>query len=262
MNDRICLLGIRGTGKTTYLATLASHCRGSCAAVEIKDSRLLSMASLIKTGGSFKAGATATSYRLDIKKPSSWFSLLAPPSFLPLEICDICGKTFENLVLTNRNHYEKITSLLTNVNGCIIFISDYDSRIDAYNSDILKTFTELIANKNLFLAIAANKVERGELWPSRLSPETDLFENLYPKTTALLRNRIPPTNLRFFALSNFGILGQGDPRPNKITKLIDGKGVEVLRDASRWQPYNLFTPLQWLISLKRARRLRSAHEES
>ena len=236
MNNRLCLLGKGDTGKTTYLQTLAYHYGGK-------------LTNGTKAGNSFQPETTLTC-RLDIKKPSGLLKLLKPTS-MTVEIYDIPGEIFENLAQKDARRNEKLIDLLKFVDGCIIFVSEIHNTIDTYNYYILETFTSLPAADNLPYCIVATKVERGELWPCRLDAEKDLFENLYPKTTALLRSRIPAKNLRFFAISNFGILGQGDLRPNKVSKLVGNKYIEVLRDASRWQPYNLLAPLQWLASKKK-----------
>lgn len=98
---------------------------------------------------------------------------------------------------------------------------------------------------DLRLAVAMSKCERGEIWPGRLDPEADLFDVHLPKTKSVLE-KIPPKNLRFYAISTFGVLGRNNPRPNRIEEWgTDGRN-SVLREANRWQPYNMISPLYWL----------------
>jgi hypothetical protein len=100
--------------------------------------------------------------------------------------------------------------------------------------------------KDLKLAIAMSKCERGELWPGRIEPEIDLFGVHLPNTQLTLKERIPPKNLRFYALSTFGVLGRTDPRPNRVDEQGKEGKASVLREASHWHPYNMIDPLYWL----------------
>lgn len=60
-----------------------------------------------------------------------------------------------------------------------------------------------------------SKCERGEIWPGRIEPEVDIFHQHLPGTTKLLQNRLK-NNVRFFAISTFGVLDKyNDPRPNR-----------------------------------------------
>jgi hypothetical protein len=100
---------------------------------------------------------------------------------------------------------------------------------------------------DLRLAIAMSKCERGELWPGRLDPEMDIFYEHLPSTTQTLRDGIPKKNLRFYALSTFGVLSRNDPRPNRKDEPYNSKG-SVLRNQNReqWRPYGMMSPLYWL----------------
>jgi hypothetical protein len=91
-----------------------------------------------------------------------------------------------------------------------------------------------------------SKCERGEIWPGRIDPETDLFSVHLPQTLHTLKERILPKNLRLYAMSTFGVLGRNNPRPNRIDLLGKEGTASVLREAARWRPYNLIEPLYWL----------------
>ena len=68
-----------------------------------------------------------------------------------------------------------------------------------------------------------------------------------------MQDKIPAKNLRFHAISTFGVLGRNDPRPNRIVEWgTDGRN-SVLREANRWQPYGIISPLYWLSTGKRMR---------
>ena len=93
-----------------------------------------------------------------------------------------------------------------------------------------------------------SKCERGEIWPGRIDPETDLFRVYLKKTFKTLKKDIPKRNLRFFALSTFGVLGRYDPRPNRVDAVGSGGRASTLRKSEEksWKPYNLIEPLCWL----------------
>lgn len=238
---KICLLGLPSTGKTTYLTALATHHGAKCVSKE----RLPALAGIVRKGRLTESASSAATYCLSIKKRG----FLYQPQH-DLEICESPGEIFENLAIAKSSyHNEPMLQLLERAGGCLVFISDFMSGFDDYNLTIFKTFLGLLVNSNIPLAIVANKVERGEFWLSRHEPEIDLFENFYPKTTSFLRGAIPYKNLKFFALSSFGVLGRRDPRPNKVSKSRDGNFIEVLGDYDRWQPYNLLAPLYWFCSL-------------
>lgn len=103
--------------------------------------------------------------------------------------------------------------------------------------------------KNLRLAVAMSKCERGEIWPGRLDPELDLFEVHLPSTRKILRQRIPKNNLQFYAISTFGVLERNNPRPNRADE--EGSLRSVLRSPVQWRPYGLISPLYWLSTGKR-----------
>jgi hypothetical protein len=91
-----------------------------------------------------------------------------------------------------------------------------------------------------------SKCERGEIWPGRLDPEIDLFGVHLRETTKTLREKVIPQNLRFFALSTFGVLGKDNPRPNREDRMKGEEPASVIRQPNSWQPYNLIEPLYWL----------------
>ncbi|HEY9706347.1 MAG TPA: hypothetical protein V6C58_28180, partial [Allocoleopsis sp.] len=52
-------------------------------------------------------------------------------------------------------------------------------------------------------------------------------------------------NLKFFAISTFGVLDRTDPRPNRII-LTNDDSAAVLREPNVWDPYNIIAPIYWL----------------
>jgi hypothetical protein len=263
---KICIIGPRSSGKTTYLAGLAywpdkqrKSKRSSLFTIQAigDDAKTLKAkaediicqgASLPPTdigGGIYKAPL----YQFQIQ----FKHFLKKLDEISLFVRDYPGEIFEGLAsgVPNPLHEEFIQkSLMKDVEGCLIFLPEWTNGIDDSYSKILERFTELMDREgrlnNLRLAVAMSKCERGELWPGRLEPEIDIFDVHLPKTKETLRAKIPRHNLQFYTVSTFGVLRRNDPRPNRID--IAGKGGRhaVLREPSRWRPYNMLAPLYWL----------------
>jgi hypothetical protein len=93
--------------------------------------------------------------------------------------------------------------------------------------------------KDFRFALVMNKCERGELWTNRLDPLTDIFKRYLPASTRTIYRifndfNIPETNLEFFAMSTFGVMGIDDFRPNRNDFITHtGDTSSVLRDISK-----------------------------
>lgn len=100
------------------------------------------------------------------------------------------------------------------------------------------------------IALVMTKCERGELWSGRLDPEEDIFELRFPKTYDILKQReYHPNRIKFFACSSYGVLGDKDPRPNRIIPDEYSSATRAyLRQDNPWEPYGLFSPIHWLIT--------------
>lgn len=259
----ICIIGPRDSGKTTYLAGLAywpdkqrRSKKSSLFSVEaFGDAKILAekAENIICQGESLPptdvAGGIndAPLYQFQIRINS----LLKKNQEINLVVRDYPGEVFEELEtgFSSQLNQDFINeSLIADVEGCLILLSDWTK--DSEYSRMLKKYIELMDSKsrlnNLRLAIVMSKCERGEIWSGRLEPEMDIFDVFLPKTKQVIRSNIQAKNLRFYALSTFGVLGRNDPRPNR--KDIPGKSGSnaVLREAARWQPYNMISPLYWL----------------
>ncbi len=267
----ICVIGPRSSGKTTYLAGLAywpdkQRQSNNSSSFEVQalgdDAKTLeAMAEdIICTGASLAptdvAGgiynAPLYQYQIKIKH------LFKKPDYLDLVVRDYPGEIFDELADGSSNplHDEFINeSLMKDVEGCLILVTEWTKETDKFYSRVLEKFTELIERaeriNDLRLAVAMSKCERGELWSGRLDPEIDIFDLHLPRTKNTLQRKIPRHNLEFYAISTFGVLKRHDPRPNRID--IAGKDGRhaVLRKAELWQPYNMVAPLYWLSKGKR-----------
>ncbi|MFN6535607.1 MAG: hypothetical protein RM021_004455 [Nostoc sp. EkiNYC01] len=152
--------------------------------------------------------------------------------------------------------------LKPDVIGCLILLDKWERENDLTYANAMRKLLEKMEIQNrikgniqkkikpLRIAVAISKCERGEIWPGRLDPETDIFNTHLPGTTKLLREKLE-NNVRFFAISTFGVLKHNDPRPNrKGEKKLDSDGKEielsVLREKDDWHPYGMIAPLYWL----------------
>ena len=176
-----------------------------------------------------------------------------------------------------------IKDCLLNANGLVIMLPDFclqdqGAKIQVvedvdtfYKSVLLKLFSDFPESRIIFpneedrakaqknlrklrIAIVMSKCERGELWTRRWEPERDLFAVHLPQTRELLRETLnfSKNQLRFFALSSFGVLSSRDPRPNRVNlgvKLADGAIIDP-NNQDKWLPFGLLNPIYWLQSGK------------
>ena len=269
--SNICVIGPRSSGKTTYLASLAywtdQKRTGASNSFNVQplneDAKELAYkaeniicegASLAPTKVEEQGIDALPYYSFKLEMNRRW----QKPYEINLAVRDYPGEIFEELEsgASNSLHEEFINEcLMRDVTGCLILLTNWTKGTDKSYKRVLERFAELMDShdrtKDFRIAVAMSKCERGELWPARLEPETDLFDVHLPKTKATLQSRIPENNLQFFAISTFGVLRRNDPRPNRIDETAtDGKH-SVLRNASYWKPYNTIAPLYWLSSGKR-----------
>ena len=266
----ICVIGPRNSGKLTYLASLAywtdQKRTGAANNFNVQplneDAKELAYKAenIICEGASLAPTEVAGgidampyySFKLEMKRR------LQKPYGINLAVRDYPGEIFEELEagICNSLNEEFINEcLMKDVTGCLILLTDWTKGSDKFYKRVLERFTELMDShdrtKDFRIAVAMSKCERGELWPGRLEPETDLFDVHLPKTKATLQSRILEQNLQFFAISTFGVLRRNDPRPNRIDEGGTNGRHSVLRNASFWKPYNTIAPLYWLSSGKR-----------
>jgi hypothetical protein len=262
----ICIIGPRGSGKTTYLAGLAywtelhiDSRKGEIFTVEAYGDALSlkeKAKDIICQGASVEPTRVekvydALLYQFKIKVNNLWHR----NDEIDLFVRDYPGEVFKEL--ENREKIDPIyedfikESLAGGVDGCLVLLTDWGDKADEEYCRSLKNFIGYMSREKRIndfrLAIGMNKSESGELWSGRIDPEVDIFDVYLPKTKKMLRDsEIPKTNLRFYALSTFGVLDRNDPRPNRMnTRGRDGQ-VAVLKEISLWKPYNTIAPLYWL----------------
>ncbi|WP_346294244.1 hypothetical protein [Sphaerothrix gracilis] len=263
----IRVIGPRGSGKTTYLASLAywpdsqrpgKKKKGLTVKALNDETRELAdkAENIILEGESLEptrveGGIDALPfYSLGIEV-KTW---LQKPELINLAVRDYPGEIFEELAdptSINPIHKEFVDECLEEtVDGCLILLADWERKKDKLTSRALANFAKQLDThdriNNLRIAVAMSKCERGELWPGRLDPEIDLFRQHLPKTTAALEEFLPSKSLKFYAISTFGVLGRNDPRPNREDVVGTGGMHSVLREPDNWKPYGLLEPLYWL----------------
>ncbi len=189
-------------------------------------------------------------YSFGITAKPYWYS---STETFQLTARDYPGEVFEAIASPSARkpiHEDFINECFTDVIGCLIMLTGWEPGTDNFYNRIMKQFLKLMdergRSQNLKLAIVMSKCERGEIWPGRLDPEIDLFAVHLRETTKTLRAKVIPQNLRFFALSTFGVLGRDNPRPNREDRMKGEEPASVIRQPNSWQPYNLIEPLYWL----------------
>lgn len=284
LGGNIVVIGPRSSGKTTYLAGLAywsdridnvklqnqGEQRFNIKALNSDAKNLKRQArNIIIEGDSFRATKVVPEglniNEIDEKKLSSLEQLptysfnlkinhrFSNPESINLVVKDYAGELFDEHLDSLNSHslYQRIwqESLSGDIEGSLILISGWEEKNDERYSHTLEKFINLMKQNdrldNYRVAIAISKCERGEIWPGRIEPEIDIFNQYLPRTMASLRSKVPRTNLKFYALSTFGVLGQNKPLPNRKL-LLAKREASALREQENWNPYNLIAPLYWL----------------
>lgn len=277
--SNITIIGSRGSGKTTYLAALAYWPQKLTE--DGKTSRFR-----IKSSGdqeSDKLVMIAETIILERKsmQPSKIIENLTninqiPRISLTLSI-EHRFKRYEEIYLVTRDYPGEILHHIQDpdpvqkiyleecfdkkFDGCLLMLDRWEPGSDRYYSSLIRKFMDLMCNEyeradDYKVAVVLSKCERGELWPSRLDPEIDLFNSHLKETTKILKSYLSPQNLQFFALSTFGVLDDDnfDFRPNRKLEIIKGReppDISSLRKLDNWKPYGMIAPLYWIAKNKR-----------
>jgi hypothetical protein len=263
--SNICVIGSRAAGKTTYLAALADwpqvrhqnititpvteDAKKLQAQVQNKMLQKIALAPTQIDGIKIKSFYDLPLYQFRIE--SQRFGGLKT-TLIDLVVRDYPGEIFDDLAdgISKPVHDDFLNEcFVKDTVGCLVMLHEWEIGRDNFYRRGFEQFINLMDNNdrlsNFRLAVVMSKCERGELWPGRLDPEMDIFRQYLPKTTETLRHLVPKQNLRFYALSTFGVLSRNDPRPNRQDEIVGGKG-SLLRESGKWQPYGMMSPLYWL----------------
>jgi GTPase SAR1 family protein len=262
----IAIVGPRKSGKTTYLAGLAYHSHHEdqqgikyTITIQNEDSKNLKEEAerILLPQKDFKG--TNKRDKTVFQLPYFGFFIDYKPSRfkasqrITITTRDYSGELFDDLekssFLSNEDE-EFVKDFFTNKIGCIVLLTSWELGADNKYHNMLKNFLEIMdrnnVDSNYKIAVVMTKCETGEIWTGRFEPERDLFDVHLKKTKDLLRQKLKPNTLKFFALSTFGILSQTDPRPNRLDRIVKGEPASVLRQPEVWKPYNLIEPLLWI----------------
>lgn len=268
----ICVIGPQWSGKTTYLAALAyspntksinNRNKNYTIRPQNPESRQLAekAENILCQGADFEPTRIGEEFGLATVDDLPFYAfgievkknLLSKSERINLTARDYPGEIFGGIaepILSESIHQAFIEECFTDVVGCLILLTGWEQGIDSFYSRVMQRFIELMdthdRSHDFKLAVAMSKCERGEIWSGRLDPEIDLFGVHLPRTRNILREKILDKNLKFFAISTFGVLGKNDPRPNRIDRPVKGEPSSVLREPTSWRPYNLVEPLYWL----------------
>lgn len=269
---QISIIGTRGCGKTTYLAALAlcPH-RDEYPGLEVTPigddaEELVGMAE-----GIIRRGQALPPNRKEEERKEYEFDIRIPKltETIRLSVKDSSGELFDDFVFDRRYWEPEVDGLVNElcqpeVTGWIVmtdWIKELDTRI--YQPALKNLLAELNVSENYHkkdkdiptkrIAVMMSKSERGEAWTGRLDPGNDLFKLRLPETYKELQKKIHhPKRINFFACSSFGVLGDKNPRPNRlISSDNDMREYAYLREGSEWRPYGLFSPIYWLVKGRR-----------
>ena len=262
--NQISIIGTRGCGKTTYLAALTlcphRHKYPGLQVVPIGDDAK-ELGEMAK--GIIRKGQALPRTRRQERRESE-FEIRIPKLTKPirLSVKDSSGELFDDLVLDKKGWKEDVNHLVKElcqpeVTGWIImtdWINESDTEI--YQPALNSLLTELNYhedyNKDIprkRIAVMMSKCERGEAWTGRLDPGDDLFRLRLPETyQELQKQEYDPKRIDFFACSSFGVLGDKNPRPNRVISSDNNmREYAYLPTKTEWRPYGLFSPIYWLV---------------
>ena len=272
----MCIMGPRGSGKTTYLASLLSLGMKENGGTKIisggeKIGKLKDLlANFIQQNQSVPATDRNSEYDytfgVDIKDAKR---ILAASKII-LSVKDLSGERLDNIfqsfvdpIGVKSDQRQQLKNETDNfLDNCFklkrwMFMmtewqperdKDFFEPVFRCLCDRIDANSTLKTVKELRIAVVMAKCERGEIWGSRLDPEADLFKVRLPRTYKLLKERLGK-KVKFFASSAFGVLGADDPRPNRFYTDYDGTNAEYrsrLRDYEEWTPYGVIEPIYWL----------------
>lgn len=270
----IRVMGDRGSGKTTYIASLARwayvNSSSPVQAVEAFNEdgkKLVSQAQDILEQG-LQLEPTPLTKNTDalrdyglsitIKQQFSLHNANLNPTNQLLKLNINC-KDYSGEFFTDLLYRQGDTLLADYIKDClqaegILFLLDGIARSkDAEYAKGLDKFLDAWGQadqggKRCRIALVLTKCEQPDLWVNRHKPK-ELAKLRFPQVCTKLETwqKLGKGNVEYFASSAFGMLGtrQLEANVHKIRR--DREGVaSVLKDPSVWRPFGLVAPIYWL----------------
>lgn len=282
-NATIRVIGDRGSGKTTYMASLAywpnANPEGivkSIIPINPESSELIQKAKDILEQGLTLEPTPLTADVSDVKDYSLIIKVKDSPRFgnfkfgrnsnddddlsLTVSCKDYPGEFFSDL-LQRGSYNSQLSDYLDDcieAQGILLLIDGMANRKDATYAGEVEAFLRLLDRSEISLnkrriALAICKCEQSELWVNVHRPEY-VASKRFPKTYRVLQNwgNTNAGSFECFTTSAFGMVGNNYPMPNSTTMQRGRDGVtSVIKDPARWRPYGLVSPVYWLCTGKR-----------
>jgi hypothetical protein len=282
-NAVLRVIGDRASGKTTYMAALASWPNAepsspveSVTAFNDDGTALIDKAEvLLKQGLPLEPSTKETdvlnvpdyAIRIMLKGQFSWRNpkLSQGNQLVTLVISckDYSGEFFKDLQNSPNDPYlQSYLQDCSQATGIMVLIDGMAlDRDPIYANSIEKFFVALdridLDETQRRLALVISKCEQPELWVKRHTPREmfhQRFRNTYARLDSL--NKVGGVEVEYFAVSALGMLGRNYPGPNAQLISRDQGGVAAtLKDPLRWRPFGLIAPIYWLCTGERHKKL-------
>lgn len=280
-NAVLRVIGDRGSGKTSYMASLARWPNADPASpvqnvtpVNEEGEELISKAQNILEQG-LLLEPTRLDYATDVKDYTlsialkgqfSWRNKASAGSelvTLNISCKDYSGEFFTDLLYQAGNsRLQDYLEDCLQATGIMFLIDGTTHRKDSEYANGLDKFlmaldrTDISAEKRR-VALVMTKCEQPELWIKRHEPR-ELATARFPQVNRKLQSwqQMGGGSVDYFTTSAFGMLGSRYPEPNSKRINRDRNGTtSVLKDPKRWRPFGLVAPIYWLCTGDRHKEL-------
>lgn len=282
-NAVLRVIGDRGSGKTSYMASLArwpnadpsSPVQNVTPVNEEGEELIVQAQNILEQGLQLEASKLSDSaidvkdYSLSIalKGQFSWRNPKASAGSelvtLNISCKDYSGEFFTDLLYQAGNsQLQDYLEDCLQATGIMFLIDGTTHRKDSEYANGLDKFlmaldrTDISAEKRR-VALVMTKCEQPELWIKRHEPR-ELATARFPQVNRKLQSwqQMGGGSIDYFTTSAFGMLGSRYPEPNSKRINRDRNGTtSVLKDPKRWRPFGLVAPIYWLCTGDRHKEL-------
>ena len=197
-------------------------------------------------------------------KPDFDFSL--PEAItLDMNFQDFPGELFDKIhqfAQTSQNLVDSYIQDFVTKDGLLFFVDGtarYRDQEYSVSFDKLMDLWFIATAKPCRMAIVIGKCDHPELWGRRYNPEQILSQRFAQLTRQINAWNAQGGKLQvnYFASSAFGTLGNTDrrqPNSKKVQQTEDGT-TSIVAQGKFWRPFGLISPLYWLATQQRPRRM-------